>query len=76
MAKNNNKIKVTIWYFPEGFGIMKPNSYQEKTFPDFDRLMIWVKKNYANIGAINDYRTFGQPIPHFEVMAALNGVSY
>lgn len=69
------KVKITVNFYPEGFGIMKPNSFQEKTFQDETSCMEWCRKNYAKIGMINDYRTFGCAISHFDIMDAIRGVS-
>ena len=74
MSKLAN-IKLTVWFFPNGFGVMKPNSYQEKTFKNFESLVTWCRNNYQKIGALNDWRTFGQSINHFDIMAALEGKS-
>ena len=71
----NSKIKVCIWYFPEGFGLMKPNEYQDKTFQNAYALMEWCRRNYQKIGAINDYRTFGQQMSHYDIMDAINGMT-
>lgn len=70
-----NKIKITVNFYPEQFGIMKPNSWQEKTFKDEASCMEWCRRNSKKIGCINDYRTFGQPISHFDIMNAIRGVS-
>ncbi len=67
------KMKVTVKFYPEGFGIMKPNSYQEKSFKTETDFIIWYDKNYAKIGCVNDYRTLGNKVTHMELLAALNG---
>ena len=64
MAKAN-KIKLNIMF---------NYNWQEKSFKDLESAIMWCKRNYKNISCINDFRTFGQPISHFDVMMAIDGV--
>ena len=66
-------LKIKVNYYPNGFGLMHPSEWQEKTFKDVTSCMEWCRRNYSKIGAINEYRTLGQPISHFEIMDAING---
>lgn len=70
------KVKISVDYYPTGFGIMKESSWQDKTFKDEMSAIEWCRKNYKNIGVINNYRTLGQQISHFEIMDAIRGVAY
>ncbi len=77
MDMNNLKnIKLTVWFFPKGFENSMESSHQQKTFKDLESLVIWCRNNYKKIGALNDYRTFGEPISHFVIMAALDGKAF
>lgn len=68
------KITMNVWFFKDGFGIMKPDEWQKKTFKDTNDAIVWCRRNYKKIGCLNDYRTFGQPISHFDVMDAIRGL--
>ena len=70
----NKKVKLKVWFFKDGFGIMKPNEWQKKSFKDGYAAMEWCRRNSAKIGCLNDFRTFGEPISHFDVLGAINGV--
>ena len=61
-------IKVKVLY-----GELLNTSWQDKSFKDENAAIEWCRKNYRNIGCINDYRTGFEPISHFEIMDALNG---
>lgn len=75
MTKMDTKVKLNIWFFKDGFGVMKTSEWQEKAFKDAYAAIEWCRRNYQKIGCINEYRTFGQPISHFDVMSAIDGVS-
>lgn len=68
-------IKINVNFYPDGFGILKPNSWQEKSFADEMKVIEWCRKNASKIGCINDYRTFGEKVSHFEIMDAIRGIS-
>ena len=44
-----------------------------ESFKDEMSCIEWCRRNHSKIGAINDYRTFGESISHFEIMDAING---
>ena len=69
-------VKLTVEFYPEGFGIRKKHSWQTKTFADELSAIEWCRKNYLKIGVINNYRTLGLPISHFDIIDAIRGVSY
>lgn len=46
---------------------------QVKVFADLDACMAWCRKNSSKIFCINNFRTFGESISHFEIMDAING---
>lgn len=68
-------LKVKIDYYPNGFGLMQQSEWQEKTFKDEMSCIEWCRRNHSKIGAINDYRTFGEFVSHFDIMDAINGKS-
>ena len=69
-------MKVTVDYYPEGFGLMKPSSYQEKSFKTETDFIIWYDKHYEKIGSVNNMRTSGLKATHFQLLAALKGFEY
>ena len=56
------------------YGEFMHSEWQVKTFRDEYVAMEWCRRNYKKIQCINDYRTFYQPISHFDVMSAIEGV--
>jgi hypothetical protein len=52
---------------------MQPSEWQEKTFKDEMTCIEWCRRNHSKIGAINEYRTFGEPVFLFEIMDAIRG---
>ncbi len=76
---DNRKIHVTITFYQNEEHKLDSmlrlfKDPQEKTFNDIDSCMMWCRKNYKKIHAINDYRTMGAPISHYMVMDAIRGV--
>lgn len=65
------KIKLKVKFGKSIFN----SSWQDKTFADFDSAIIWCRRNSDKIFCINDFRTFGKPISHWDVMAAIGGLS-
>ena len=63
------KIKISV-----DFGTLGSSTWQDKSFKDIESAIMWCRKNYQKIWCINDFRTFGQPISHWDVMDALHGV--
>lgn len=64
-------LKIKVDYYPNGFGLMQPSEWQEKTFKDEMTCIEWCRRNHSKIGAINEYRTFGEPVFLFEIMDAI-----
>ncbi len=62
-------IKIKVKY-----GEFMHSEWQTKSFNDEFAAMEWCRKNYNKIQCINDYRTFYQPISHFDVKSAIEGV--
>ena len=75
----NNKIKIMVVFYKrddkmldfENGTFTEP---QEKTFNDIDSCFSWCMKNHAKLFSINDFRTFGESISHFDIMDAINGM--
>lgn len=63
-------IKVNIQY-----GEFPNTTLQTKSFKDENAAIEWCRRNYKKIFSINDYRTFFQPISHFDVIHGLRGVA-
>ena len=70
------KVKINVEFYPNGFGLGKNHQWQKKTFADELSAIEWCRQNYKKIGVINDYRTLGRPVSHFEIMDAFRGVTY
>ena len=51
-------------------------TWQDKTFKDEMSAMEWCRRNFAKIWKINDYRTLGQAVSHFELTDAFRGVVF
>jgi hypothetical protein len=68
--KNQKKVKLKILY-----GKLFDSEWQDKTFSTEMDAVEWCRRNYEKIFCINDYRTSGQLLPHFEILDAINGVS-
>ena len=64
------KIKISVHFGISPFS----STWQDKSFNDIESAIMWCRKNYKKIWCINDFRTFGRPISHFDVMDAINGV--
>lgn len=65
-------ITVTVDFYPDGFGLMRPHSLQKKKFANSHMLIEWCMKNYEKIFSVNDYRTLGQPISRSELLCAIS----
>ena len=63
-------IKIKVLY-----GSLFNTEWQDKSFKDEMSCIEWCRKNAAKIVCINDYRTFNQPISHFEIMNAIRGIA-
>ena len=76
-----NKVKITVVFYiredkmPDLERMTFFKEPQEKMFASIDDCIMWCRKNYKKIHSINDFRTFGEPISHFDVMDAINGVN-
>lgn len=46
---------------------------QKKKFKTVADCIMWCRKNFIHIFAINNYRTLNMPVTHFEVIDAING---
>lgn len=66
-------LKIKVDYYPNGFGLMRSSEQQTKTFKDEMSCIEWCRRNHSKIGVINEYRTFGEPLTHFEIMDAIKG---
>ena len=62
-------IKLFIMY-----GEIMNTSWQKKSFKDEVSAIEWCRRNYKNIGCINNYRTNFQPISHYEIIDAIRGI--
>lgn len=74
-----SKVKVTIVFYENEEHKLNPmlrlfKDPQEKTFDDMDSCIMWCRRNYKKIFSINDYRTCGEAVSHFEIMDAIRGV--
>ena len=49
-------------------------TWQNKTFKDNMSAVEWCRRNFAKIWQINEYRTFGTTLSHFEIMDAIQGL--
>ena len=57
------------------YGQAFDTEWQDKSFKDENQAIEWCRKNAAKIVCINDYRTFNQPVSHFEIMDAIRGIA-
>lgn len=71
----NNSVKVTVVFYKSEdrlgpFGLLKDP--EEKSFKSVDDCIAWCRRNAKKIFSINDKRTFGQPVSHFDILDAIN----
>ena len=64
-------IKIKVLFGKDVFNA----TWQDKTFKDEMAAVEWCRRNSLSIWCINDFRTQGRPVPHFEIMDAINGVA-
>ena len=69
-------MKVTVDYYPDGFGFMNSSSYQEKSFKTETDFIIWYDKHYEKIGSVTNMPTSRLKATHFQLLAALKGFEY
>lgn len=68
------KVKICVEFYPKGFSLLGEYSIQEKSFVDEIKCIEWCRRNHEKIGCINNYRTSGRHVSHFEIMDAIRGV--
>ena len=75
-----NKVKITVVFYIREDKMLDLERMtffkepQEKVFENERSCLAWCQKNYAKIFSINNYRTFGEPIAHYDFIYAINGV--
>lgn len=67
------KIKLTVEYYPDGVSTGGAHSQQEKTFENDAAAIEWCRRNYRSINKINNYKTRGMRVSHWDLMDAING---